>query len=154
MKRAKKLSLLLVVLIGMLGASWSRQPDEPEGSAVYSTSSVKFDFLKGRLEWEMRRMPIEGQAPEGQAETTELYYVDLERGFMGHNGIETPVQGYVMKNIIQAFDLLDSLAVEYTKVWYGIDETKEESEESKDTVFRKASGTPTPTSPSTALAPG
>ena len=150
MKRGKKLSLLLVALIG-IGASWSRQPDEPEGSAVYSTSSVKFDFQKGRLEWEMRRIPIEGQAPEGQAETTELYYVDLERGFMGHNGIETPVQGYVMKNIIQAFDLLDSLAVEYTKVWYGVEEPEEES---KDTVFEKASGTPTPTSRSTALAPG
>jgi len=117
----KALALILVALAGTLAAGWNSHTDTPPEPAVYAISSVKLDYVAGRLEWELRRAATETQ-PEG----TELYYVDLSRGLMGHNGVETPLEGHVWKGIVEVFQVLETLAVEYTKVWHGVEQPQEE----------------------------
>jgi hypothetical protein len=123
----KALALITVALVGTLAASWSRQPDTPQTQppGVYSIASVKLDYITGRLEWEVRRAPT-----DTEPESKDLYYVDLSRGLMGHAGVETPLESHVWKGIVEVFGVLETLAVEYTKVWYGTDQPPEQQTES------------------------
>ncbi|MBI4458651.1 MAG: hypothetical protein HY648_01165 [Acidobacteria bacterium] len=124
MKRA--LGMLGILLAGMVALSQNVPPtkartaDEP---AVYSTSSVKFDFAKNRLEWEMLRAPRPGGTTQGQVES---FYIDLERNVMGHDGKETPVNERVWVNLGKLFHGLDNLAIRHTKNWF------EQKQEQKD----------------------
>ena len=115
MRIARKVGLLMILLTTMLVASWSRKIDDPPAeAAAYRTASVKFDYLNSRLEWEMRI------TKQGEPAVIDSYYVDLARGVMGHDGQETPVNAQLWKAIVGVFQGLDGLAVDCTKVWYGL----------------------------------
>src|SRR5574341_317302 len=101
MRIRRKLGLLTVLLGAMLVASWSHPIDAPEEPTAYRTASVKFDYLNGRLEWEMLKMK------QGEPEVIDSYYIDLARGVMGHDGEETPVNARLWKSIAGVFQGLD-----------------------------------------------
>ncbi|MBI3896652.1 MAG: hypothetical protein HY313_12050 [Acidobacteria bacterium] len=121
----------VVVLLGMIVLSRSiGNTETTEEPAVYSTSSVTFNFAKHRLEWEMLRTV----KPNQLKEQTDTFYIDLDRGVMGHAGQERKISENLWLSIGKLFHALDGFVITHTSPWVGPEDPEKQTTGAKSHI--------------------